>query len=684
MSSLFNSVWLIPLLPLLSAAATALIHPSRRKLISGLVIGAMACSCLLSSLVLLGVVIHAGEHNGGEPAGPFRHVVNFTWFPMADGGFNIGFIVDPLTAGMLFMVSFVGLLIFIYSTGYMAEDPRYSRFFNFLGLFAAAMLMLTISNNILLLFMSWEVVGLCSYLLIGFWYHKPAAAAAAKKAFMVTRVGDMGFFGGILLLMSGGGTLILYGGTSGSAGLLDQAMLERFAGLTVNLPLIGSAAFATVVSIALFIGAVGKSAQFPLHVWLPDAMEGPTAVSALIHAATMVAAGVFMIARMYPLLEVGAAPGGHGMSAAMGVVAMTGAFTALFAASIAVAQNDIKRVLAYSTVSQLGFMMIGLGVGGFVAGTLHLLLHAFFKALLFLGSGSVIHGCHGRQDMRQMGGLAKKMPATFWTYLFGTLALAGIPPFAGFWSKDEILLEAQQMFPLAYYMGTAAAFLTAFYMGRQIFMVFFGEQRDHSYHPHESPPSMVWPLRILALCALLLGFVGMPFLIGNPYHHFVAPERHALPPSFMVMGLSTALALAGAALAWLLYGRRGGLRQDQADPLREYLGGFYRVLENKYYIDEVYAATIARAASLCAAVFGWFDRTVIDGAIHLSGRAALALSHVNQWVDNFFINAGFDQACQGLRGGARWLRLLQSGAVQRYMSMLGAGAILLIVLWVVS
>ena len=417
-----DKLWLIPLLPLLAAGILALTRS--RALANVCSIGSMAISFALSLLAFAGTL-------GASP----RTYRNFDWLSFGTTSLKLGFLLDPLTASMLVMVTFVGLLIFIYSTAYMAHDDNYARFFCFLSLFAAGMLGVVIANSLLLLFMCWEIVGLASYLLIGFWFFKPSAAAAAKKAFITTRIGDIGLFLGMVWLYSQTGTLLFY---DGGNGCLESNTLS----LIVTRASVLGFSVATLISLLIFCGAIGKSGQVPLHVWLPDAMEGPTPVSALIHAATMVAAGVFLVARVYPLMDadVRNLPG---YSIALSAVTWVGAITAVFAALIAVGQNDIKRILAYSTVSQLGYMMMGLGVGGVFVGMFHLLTHAFFKALLFLGAGSVIHGCHEEQDITRMGGLRKFMPVTFATYAIGMMALAGVPLlFSGFWSKDEILHAA--------------------------------------------------------------------------------------------------------------------------------------------------------------------------------------------------------------------------------------------------
>ena len=484
MNSIVQNLWLIPALPLLAAGVLAVTPRPQKRLAAGLTIGAMAISFLLSLPAFAATL-------GKSAGGPWRETYNFTWFQFGESSLQLGWVLDPLTAAMLVMVTFVGMLIFIYSVGYMAHDENFTRFFCFLSLFAAAMLGLIIANNLLLLFMCWELVGLASYLLIGFWYHKPSAAAAAKKAFITTRIGDVVFFLGILYLYWQAGTLLFY---DHGQGCLESAKLGEMHDLTTT----GGMAVTTAIGLLIFCGAVGKSGQVPLHVWLPDAMEGPTPVSALIHAATMVAAGVFLIARVYPLLNPEVVGVMGGSSSALIVVTWVGAITAVFAASVAVAQNDIKRILAYSTVSQLGFMMMGLGVGGVAVGMFHLITHAFFKALLFLGAGSVIHGCHERQDIREMGGLRKFMPVTFATYAVGMMALSGVPIFfSGFWSKDEILHHARDWphSAIPFYLGIFGALLTAFYMTRQICYVFFGKNRgsepelvsEQHLHPTSQP-----------------------------------------------------------------------------------------------------------------------------------------------------------------------------------------------------
>lgn len=698
-------IWLIPLLPLLAAGMTALFKMEQRKPAATLVIGAIAISFLLSLCALattmkhplkpqqaLSSIRHIGEQAQAEAAAkeaaekvyhdPVNHMVlNFEWLRFGDseeGILKLGFVLDPLTAVMVVMVTLVSMLIFIYSVGYMAHDENFTRFFTFLSLFASAMLGLVMANNLVLLFVSWELVGLASYLLIGFWYHKPSAAEAAKKAFITTKLGDLGFFIGMLWLYFQSGTLLLY---DNGNGCLEAGALSKMA-TTVT---IGGLAVSTVVSLLIFCGAVGKSGQFPLHVWLPDAMEGPTPVSALIHAATMVAAGVFLVARVYPLFEADAtfaqAGSANPISTSLTVVAFVGAFTALFAATIAVAQRDIKRILAYSTVSQLGYMMLGLGVGGFVAGMFHLLTHAFFKALLFLGSGSVIHGCHDEQDVFKMGGLRKKMPTTFWTYLVGMLALAGIFPLAGFWSKDEILLDASHwQFSVPFWFGVIGAGLTAFYMFRQLCLVFYGEPRSHdAEHAHESPPVMTWPLIILAIGAILVGFIGLPN--ANWLHGFLAPGDEAHHFSWKIAISSTLIAAAGIGIAWLIYGRKP-LKANEPDPLIRSLGPFYTVLEHKYGFDEVYEAVFVRLMHFLGRGVDVLDR-VINFFVDLVGWIGVALSWLDQAIDDYVVNNGFDGACESTRITGGLFSRLQSGFVQAYLRVLAIGTILLFVIFVV-
>jgi NADH-quinone oxidoreductase subunit L len=678
---LVKQQWLIPFSPLVAAAIQSLLKRPQRRLSATLTIGAMGLSCIFALRAFFATL---GVHEHEEVQ---RAIWNFTWFKFGTTSLDLGFALDPLTAGMAAMVTFVGFWIFVNATGYMDDDQNFTRFFCFLSLFAASMLGLIISNNLLLLFMCWELVGLCSYLLIGFWYFKPSAAAAMKKAFITTRIGDVGFFLGILMLYWKTGTLNLYA-ADGTGALQQAGSLAHLAGWW------GLSA-ASTIAFLLFIGAMGKSAQFPLHVWLPDAMEGPTPVSALIHAATMVAAGVFMIGRMYPLFT--AEPGAWVMDFVMWV----GCFTAVFSATIAVAQYDIKRVLAYSTCSQLGYMVMALGAGNLVAGQFHLLTHAFFKALLFLGSGCVIIGTHHEQDMRKMGGLRKHMPITFTCYLIGTLALIGFPLTAGFFSKDEILLSVFHHNKLAWGLGTFAAFLTAFYMTRQIYMVFFGRWRggdkeyghgpesheDHGHgHGHGEPHEVSWnmwlPLAVLSVFALFMGWLGTPWFGGHLFHHYIAPEEPSLESSQLVLWLSIIVGLLGIFVGWLLYGRKTMERASEEDPLKTMLGGLFTFLNRKWYIDEFYEMTVFRITAACAMLCRLFDKIAVDGFLHAITFLTKIISLIFSGVgDGFFINGGFDASCESVRLGGKVLAKLQSGRIQNYFRVLSLGAAILLLIY---
>jgi NADH-quinone oxidoreductase subunit L len=673
MKWIVQNLWLIPVLPLLAAGIIALLKQRQRKVAATLSIASLAVSLVLSISAFIPTL--------GAPNGEVTHWVhNFDWFAFGETTLRLGWVLDPLTAVMLVMVTFVGLLIFIYSVGYMAHDENFTRFFCFLSLFAAAMLGIIIANSLLLLFISWELVGLASYLLIGFWFHKPSAAAAAKKAFITTRIGDMGFLIGMLWLYSQTGTLLFY---DNGNGCLEQAGLTKL----VTAGTVGGMAVSTAIALLIFCGAAGKSGQVPLHVWLPDAMEGPTPVSALIHAATMVAAGVFLVARVFPLMDVD--PGNvAGVSPALTVVTWVGAITAVFAALIAVGQNDIKRILAYSTVSQLGYMMMGLGVGGVAVGMFHLLTHAFFKALLFLGAGSVIHGVHEEQDIRHMGGLRKHMPKTFLTYAIGMMALSGVPLFfSGFWSKDEILhaASAWSVSKVPFYMGLFGAVLTAFYMTRQVYYVFFGAERSEK-HAHESPAVMTVPLMILAAAAIIVGFFGTPawpwlhsYLTGHELHaHF-----GALAKSAGLMVVSTVAVAIGIGSAWLLYSRKSPRTAAERDPLEAAQPALFRLLQNKFYIDELYELTVIRLNRICALVSDLFDCFIWNGLVQLMSLLTLAFSHLSRAFDQFVVNLGFDGGCDSLRDSARGLSSLQNGQVQNYLRIIGLALVVLLaaLLW---
>ncbi len=681
-------LWLIPLFPMAAAAILAVTKQRHRRFAATLAIVAMGVALALSCVAFAATL---GAHGGTEAAHPFR---NFKWFDLGATSVQLGWVLDPLSGCMLLMVSLVGLLIFIYSAGYMAEDDNFTRFFCFMSLFAAAMLGLVIANSLLLLFICWELVGLSSYLLIGFWYQKPSAAAAAKKAFIVTRVGDLGLFLGMIWLYAQTGTLLFY---DGGNGCLESSALTKL----VTQATLGGMAVSTAISLLIFCGAAGKSGQVPLHVWLPDAMEGPTPVSALIHAATMVAAGVFLVARMYPLMEANPA---HvaGYSTSLTVVTWVGVITAAFAASIAVAQTDIKRILAYSTVSQLGYMMLGIGVGGFAVGMFHLITHAFFKALLFLGAGSVIHSCHGEHDIRRMGGLRKAMPITFATYAVGMMALAGFPLFfSGFWSKDEILNQALFWAPSRwpFYIGVLSALLTAFYMTRQVCYVFFGPtrtpHREEANSPirnpqsairNEGPSSMTVPLILLATGTVLLSLVGTP--IWPWFHAYMTGHLGELTATPLhgsiaaVMLLSLVVVAGGVGLGWRLYGRTPPAKAEAPDPLEQLEPDVFGLLRAKYFVDELYDATVVRLTWLSARASDWLDRFVWNGLVRAVAYLVLGLSWLDRLVDEFVVNLGFDKGCGSLRTGGRLLSLWQNGQVQRYLRALGLGLAILVLIFI--
>ena len=656
---------------MLAAGIIALLKQPHRKLASSLATGSLGFSLFLSLIAFVHVV------SGWAHGTAVRETVNFAWFHFGAARVDLGWVLDPLAAIMLVMVSFVGLLIFIYSVGYMAHDENFTRFFCFLSLFAGAMLGVVISNSFLLLFMCWEIVGLTSYLLIGFWYQKPSAAAAAKKAFVTTRVGDIFFFLGIVWLFSSTGTLLLYNRGFGSIESLSLAILStQHAGLGLSA--------AGAIALLIFAGAVGKSGQLPLHVWLPDAMEGPTPVSALIHAATMVAAGVYLVARVYPLMSTGAASGGT--TAALTVVTWVGAATAVFAALIAVAQNDIKRILAYSTVSQLGYMMAGLGLGGVAVGMFHLITHAFFKALLFLGAGSVIHGCHEEQDIRRMGGLKVDMPLTFITYTIGMLALCGFPIFfSGFWSKDGIL-EAAQHWSVAkgpFYLLVFGALLTAFYMTRQVCYVFLGYWRGHET-AHESPRIMTVPLAILAFFAIALGFIGTPawpwfhsFLEGRPATF--SWRGFAEPGLGLLMLTSSLVVFLGLGLGWRLYGNKSP-QPEEPDALEKSAPWLWGPLRDRLYVDEFYGVTVIAFYKWWARVADWLDRRVWGGIVALVAWLFALWAQLNRLLDINWVDGGFDKTCEELSEGGGLLASIESGRVQNYLRILAVAVVALVVI----
>ncbi|MEB2332784.1 MAG: NADH-quinone oxidoreductase subunit L [Anaerolineaceae bacterium] len=685
-------IWLIPLPPALAFFLIVLFTNRDKALSHTIAIGAAALSWL-GGMVVFARALRVDDLG----ARPFASSIN--WLATGDTWFRIGVLVDPLTAVTLFFVAWTVLMIFIYSVGYHnygqpqgdhdlkglpphgatveenrqkrvvpSVEPMYSRFFAFIGLFAFGMFTLVVSDNLLTLFIGWEIMGLCSYLLIGFWYGKKSARDAAVKAFMTTRIGDVFMLLGIAYLYSATGTLTF-------REIFTESTLRTLA--LIPSGVLGLSA-AGLIGLLLFIGTIGKSAQFPLHIWLPDAMEGPTPVSAMIHAATMVSAGVYTAIRMFPLLSLDART--------MSFVACIGAFTALFAATIALAQNDIKRVLAYSTISQLGFMIAALGIGAYIAAVFHLITHAFFKALLFLGSGSVIHGMeHGvfhtgnhkvdPQDMFNMGGLKSRMPITFWTFFIGGFALSGFPIVtAGFWSKDEILADAFAHNLPIFFTLAVAAFLTAFYTMRQITLTFLGKPRtEEAAHAHETPWTMTLPLVVLSALAIGYGWVGIPEhfpLIGgfipNWFHEFVGGTlaEHPVALEFNAVPLLTSLlvALGGLGLGYFAYRNVNSPAEDKLQL------GF---LKNKYYIDEIYDAVFIKPVIWFAdkIVYQAVDKSLIDGFLHLFGPGTQRIGDI---VRNYFdipvINRFFGDGSANVtyRSGEK-LKLMQTGRIQQYL-----------------
>lgn len=609
METYTNIAWVIPLLPLAAFLVITALGRSFRS--AGVWIGSTLtlASFLLSLLVLIErLKPNAIDYNNG-----------FNWIRIGDYTLTIGFEVTNLTALMLVIVTLVSFLVNVYSAGYMKDDERITVFYGYVSLFTFSMLGLVLSDNMLSFYLFWELVGVCSFLLVGFWYAKPAARAAAKKAFIVTRIGDAGLFLAILLLF-------WYMPEHSLSFTMIESVFENQGGTI-------TAGITTLIAFLIFLGAVGKSGQFPLHVWLPDAMEGPTPISALIHAATMVAAGVFLVARTFDIFEAS--------EAAMHTVAYVGAFTAIFAATIALAQNDIKRILAYSTISQLGFMMLALGLGSWTTGIFHLFTHAFFKALLFLGAGSIIHAVH-TQNIREMGGLGKSMRVTAWTFAIGALALSGIPPLSGFWSKDAILTVALEQNPLLFIVGLAAAFCTALYMTRLFVLVFLGKPRraeEHAARPKESPWVMTVPLIALAVLSVVAGFVETPW--NGWLASWLSDEEAAQYGSVLAILLSIAVGVLGIVMGWLMYGKG---RTEGGVWLKERAPGLVQLAERKYYIDELYEAVFVRGLRGLSAGLIAFDKYVIGGAVKLAGITAnaagkLALRLQNGQVQTYSLAA---------------------------------------------
>ncbi|HJQ84878.1 MAG TPA: NADH-quinone oxidoreductase subunit L [Candidatus Binatia bacterium] len=662
-------VALIPLAPLAGATVLGLGGaPLQRRLGKG-AIGALACATVGLSFLLS--VVAFVQLLGLDPEHRLLLARLFPWIHVGSLQVDVAFAVDPLSAVMILVVTGIGGLIHVYATGYMHDDPHFWRFFAYLNLFTFAMLTLVLGDSLLLMFVGWEGVGFCSWGLIGFWHRELANTTAGNKAFIVNRIGDFGFVLGIFLLFwtldgLGHGTVVFREMAEHAHALADVS----FWGLPV----------ATLATLFLFVGATGKSAQIPLYVWLPDAMAGPTPVSALIHAATMVTAGVYMIARLNFLFAL--AP------VTLAVVATIGTCTALLAATIALVQNDIKRVLAYSTVSQLGYMFLAMGVGAYAAGVFHLMTHAFFKACLFLGAGSVIHAMGGEQDMRKMGGLRPHLPATSTTFIVSALAIAGIPPLAGFFSKDEILWQSLSS-PYGswclWLTGLVVAGMTAFYMFRQVFMVFFGECRaDHEtqHHLHESPSVMTIPLWILMVGAVCAGWLWIPHVF-LPFEHWLEPVMHheaavhaeagyGTGMELGLMLLSVVVALSGIGVAWLMYYRRS----LSADRFAEVLGGApYRVFLNKYWVDELYDLVFVSGVLLLSRIVAWFDLHVIDGLVNLSAAIVRGWAWVSGLFDLWVVDGLVNFVATVTQFVGRRVRNLQTGAISAYLYVILLGVL---------
>ena len=640
---------LIPVFPLLAVIANGIFgrylwsHEWAHRIAWG--------SVGLSFLCTIGVltdILHSGT---------VHEVIAYQWIFGGDLTINLAYLVDPLTCAMLLVITGVGFLIHVYSVGYMHGEQGFTRFFTYMNLFMVSMLLLVMGNNYAVLFIGWEGVGLCSYLLIGYYYDKVSAAKAASKAFVVNRIGDAGFLLAIFLVFINFNTLD-YTKVFAQVGQLSPEM-------------------ATAIAVCLLVGAVGKSAQIPLYTWLPDAMEGPTPVSALIHAATMVTAGVYMIVRNHAIFDLS--------PTALGVVGLIGGSTALYAATIALVQTDIKRVLAYSTVSQLGYMFLGCGIGAYTAAIFHLMTHAFFKALLFLSAGSVIHALAGEQDIRNMGGLSQKIPWTHKLFFIGTIAIAGIPPFAGFWSKDEIMAHAfTHHHYVLYGMAAIGAFLTSFYMFRLTYLTFYGRSRmDHhtEEHVHESPMVMIGPLMVLGLLSLAGGFIGFPPEHGW-LHQFLAPvagagSEHEVGTGLVLslMMIASGIALFGWALAHYLY----SMNATAPDRWAAKAQGVYYLLLNKYYVDELYDLLFVEPTKKLGLALDWFDRVVVDGIVRGVAQMAELGAAGSTWVEKHLIYGGVNVVGYGNHLLAKQWRQLQSGMVHHYAAIIVAGLFLLAV-----
>ena len=726
MNPIFDLTWLVPLPPAVACALIILVTNRNKSLSSAIAIAGVVVSLIIGWAVAFSAFV---DHDLAH------HPVNETLFSIPTGltEIDVGYALDPANALMLFMVPFLLVMIFLYARGYMTfphhlkaadfpeahaegKDPRYSRFMAYISLFAVGMLGLVTSNNLITFFVFWEIMGLCSYLLIGFWFEKESAKKAAFKAFVTTRIGDALLFIGMMVLY-----IVSEPSSLSFADLFSEDNLYELGRTYANLGF-REVTWVSIITFLILCGTIGKSAQFPLHVWLPDAMEGPTPVSAMIHAATMVSAGVFLLIRMYPLFDRAL----HLTSTSMYLVAGVGAFTALFAATIAMAQWDVKRVLAYSTISQLGYMVAALGIGAYAAALFHLLTHAFFKALLFLGSGSVIHGmehghehAHGHghddaddhasdliqrpdgsldpndpQDMRNMGGLLRKMPVTGWTFIIGGLALSGFPIItAGFWSKDEILAVAFEENSLVFLALAIAAFCTAFYTMRQMALTFFNRGRTEAAdHASESTRSMTVPLILISFFAITLGWIGIPAAfpvlgpIGNNWlGHFLEPFMeviyiHVLHPEFNFVPLlvSVAVALGGLGLGWLVYGK--GLPPGETDPMYRAMGPVWQIFHRKYFIDELYDATVVRLSNFVSSFCASIDaRWIIDPLVNLVGKAGVWLSALAAAADHLLVDGLVNLTAHFMRWCGGMLTHLQDGKVQAYLVI----AMMVLGIWVV-
>ncbi len=697
-----DHIYLIPLLPALGAAIMFFFG---RKLQKSSVNTICVGMVVLAFLFACGTVLQYNSWAAANDHKPFEKIL-YTWLGDDAGHLNYlthtgsqasfqadaGFLIDPLSAIWLLFVTGVGMLIHIYSTGYMSHEGGYYRFFGYLNLFMFSMLTLILANNYVLMFVGWEGVGLCSYLLIGFYFQRKSASDAANKAFITNRIGDAGFLLGMFFIAW----------YMGSLRYVDVNAAARSGHFAIGDPII------TAATLLLFVGACGKSAQLPLYVWLPDAMEGPTPVSALIHAATMVTAGVYMVARSNALFVL--AP------TSMKVVAVIGALTAIFAASIGLVQNDIKRVLAYSTASQLGYMFLALGVGAFAAGVFHVFTHAFFKALLFLGAGSVIHAMSGEQDMRNMGSLGHKIPKTYWTMLIATWAIAGIPPFAGFFSKDEILWQTWTSeggaYRILWVVGYVTALMTAFYMFRLIYLTFYSKPRmshEVEHHVHESPKSMTVPLIILAICSIFAGFLGWPHSLGGSdrFAKYLDPvfargeshvlveegkagqlaaaekeEEHTSPTEYLLMFLSVGAAIAGWALAKRSYANAD---KGYVEPIAAASAPVYNTLLHKYYVDEGYDYIFTGRRKLGKVRLGamglgeassWFDANIVDGAVNATGWLTRLTASFSSWWDKWIIDGiGVNGPAILARMLSYPARLFEWGLVQWYALVMTAGLV---------